>query len=63
MPIPQALVARYFQLIVSRQFTEAENYPPYKLEDVFKYTFTDMPDILKKQQVEYENFLKWKEAN
>ena len=24
MPIPQALVARYFQLIVSRQFTEAE---------------------------------------
>ena len=24
MPIPQALVSRYFQLIVSRQFTEAE---------------------------------------
>ena len=24
MPIPQALVARYFQLIVARQFTEAE---------------------------------------
>ena len=24
MPIPQALVARYFQLLVSRQFTEAE---------------------------------------
>lgn len=24
MPIPQALVTRYFQLIVSRQFTEAE---------------------------------------
>jgi hypothetical protein len=24
MPIPQALVARYFQLIVNRQFTEAE---------------------------------------
>ena len=24
MPIPQALVARYFQLVVSRQFTEAE---------------------------------------
>ncbi len=24
MPIPQALVARYFQLIVGRQFTEAE---------------------------------------
>ena len=24
MPIPQALVSRYFQLLVSRQFTEAE---------------------------------------
>ena len=24
MPVPQALVTRYFQLIVSRQFTEAE---------------------------------------
>jgi len=24
MPIPQALVTRYFQLIVNRQFTEAE---------------------------------------
>jgi len=24
MPIPQALVTRYFQLVVSRQFTEAE---------------------------------------
>jgi predicted amino acid-binding ACT domain protein len=24
MPISQALVARYFQLIVNRQFTEAE---------------------------------------
>jgi pyruvate dehydrogenase E1 component alpha subunit len=47
---------------VDRQFTEAENHEPYKLEDVFKYTYVDMPDDLKRQQMEYEKFLKWKEA-
>ena len=56
------LIAQY-KKEVDMQFTEAENYPPYKLEDVFKYTYTEMPDILKKQQVEYENFLKWKSVN
>ena len=56
------LVAQ-FKKEVDRQFSEAENYPAYKLEDVFKYNYVDMPDILKQQQVEYENFLKWKEAN
>jgi pyruvate dehydrogenase E1 component alpha subunit len=47
---------------VDRQFSEAENYGPYKLEDVFKYTYVDMPDDLKQQQVEHEKFLKWKES-
>jgi pyruvate dehydrogenase E1 component alpha subunit len=56
------LIAQY-KKETDRQFSEAENYPPYKLEDVFKYTYIDMPDVLKKQQVEYENFLKWKASN
>lgn len=47
---------------VDRQFTEAENYPKYKLEDVFNYLYTDMPDDLRNQMVEHENFLKWKEV-
>ncbi|MFC2114616.1 thiamine pyrophosphate-dependent enzyme, partial [Bacteroidota bacterium] len=47
---------------VERQFTEAENHPPYPLEDAFKYMYVDMPDDLKNQMVEHENFLKWKEA-
>lgn len=47
---------------IEREFIEYENYPPYKLEDVFKYQYKDMPEDLKKQQVEYEKFLNWKEA-
>jgi len=51
-----------FKQEVERQFVEAENYPAYKLEDVFKYMYDEMPDDLKKQQNEHENFLKWKEV-
>ena len=47
---------------IERQFEEAENYKPYELDDVFKFMYTDMPDDLKRQKVEYENFLAWKEA-
>jgi pyruvate dehydrogenase E1 component alpha subunit len=57
----EQLVAEY-KKEVDRQFTEAENYQPYPLEDVFKYLYVDMPDDLKKQKVEHEKFLKWKEA-
>jgi pyruvate dehydrogenase E1 component alpha subunit len=44
-----------------KQFEEAENYTPYALDDVFKYTYVDMPDDLKRQKEEYEQFLRWKE--
>jgi pyruvate dehydrogenase E1 component alpha subunit len=47
---------------IEREFIEYESYPPYKLEDVFKYQYKDMPEDLKRQQVEYEKFLNWKEA-
>jgi len=52
-----------FKAEVDRQFSEAEQVGPYKLEDVFKYTYVDMPEDLKKQQMEYEKFLKWKEGS
>ena len=55
------LVSQY-KKEVDRQFSEAENYAPYPLEDVFKYNYVDMPDDLKNQMVEHEKFLKWKEA-
>jgi pyruvate dehydrogenase E1 component alpha subunit len=47
---------------VDRCFEEAENNPPTVLDDVFKYTYVDMPEDLKIQQMEHEKFLKWKEA-
>lgn len=46
---------------IDQQFSEAENLSPYQLEDVFRHTYVDMPDDLKKQKAEYEKFLKWKE--
>jgi pyruvate dehydrogenase E1 component alpha subunit len=52
-----------FRLEVDRQFVEAENQPAYPLEDVFKYMYADMPADLKRQQVEHERFLQWKESN
>lgn len=54
-------IVEQFKLEVDKQFEEAENVPPYKLEDVFKYMYVDMPEDLKTQQTEYENFLRWKE--
>lgn len=47
---------------VDRQFSEAEKYGPVKLEDVFKFTYGEMPQDLKNQMMEHEKFLKWKEA-
>ncbi len=52
-----------YRLEVDRIFVEAENQPEYPLEDIFKYMYAEMPEDLKKQQVEHEKFLQWKESN
>ena len=49
-----------YKLEVDKQFSEAETFTPYPLEDVFQYMYSDMPDILKKQKSDYEQFLNWK---
>jgi pyruvate dehydrogenase E1 component alpha subunit len=54
------LVAGYKKEIDAR-FLEAENYPPYPLADVFRFMYRRPPEILKRQQAEYEKFLDWKE--
>ena len=46
---------------VDKQFLEAENFTPYPLSDVFDFMYVDMPDDLKRQKEEYEQFLSWKE--
>jgi pyruvate dehydrogenase E1 component alpha subunit len=50
-----------YKLLVDKQFSEAENFTPYPLDDIFNYMYTDMPDILKKQKADYEQFQTWKE--
>ena len=50
-----------FQKEIDAGFSEAENYPPYKLEDAFRYLYEEMPEELKKQQAAYEKFLNRKE--
>lgn len=56
----EQLIDEYKQEI-DKQFTEAENFRPYKLEDIFEYMYVDMPEILKKQKADYEQFQNWKE--
>lgn len=50
-----------FKVEIERQFAEAENYKTYQLDDVFNHMYADMPEELKKQKADYEDFLKWKE--
>jgi pyruvate dehydrogenase E1 component alpha subunit len=47
---------------IHEEFAVAENYPPYKVDDVFKFQYHDMPGDLRQQQASYEQFLRWKEA-
>jgi len=56
----EALIEEY-KLEVDKQFTEAENFTPYPLEDIFQYMYVDMPEVLKRQKTDYEQFLNWKE--
>lgn len=56
----EELIGQYKKEI-DRIFIEAENYPDYPLDDVFKYMYADMPDDLAQQKARHEKFLKWKE--
>ncbi len=47
---------------IDRQFIEAESYGPVLAEDIFKYTYAEIPADLNEQMVEYQKFLQWKEA-
>lgn len=47
---------------VEKEFAIYENYPEYKLENVFRFHYKDMPADLQKQQMEYEKFLNSREV-
>jgi pyruvate dehydrogenase E1 component alpha subunit len=46
---------------ITGQFLDAEKNKAYPYDDVFDHMYTDMPDELKRQKAEYEEFLNWKE--
>jgi pyruvate dehydrogenase E1 component alpha subunit len=58
----ERILTEQYKSEIDRIFVEAENQPPYPLEDVFKYMYAEMPDDLKKQKVEHEKFLQWKKG-
>jgi pyruvate dehydrogenase E1 component alpha subunit len=57
----EALLEQY-KKEVEKEFAVYENQPPYPVDDVFKYQFKDLPEDLRQQQVAYEKFLQWQEA-
>lgn len=46
---------------IEEQFDQAERHP-YPLKDVFQYMYVETPENLRKQHIEYEKFLNWKET-
>ena len=56
----EQLIAEYKKM-VDKEFIAAENFGPYPLNEVFDFMYTDMPEDLKRQKAEYEQFLNWKE--
>lgn len=55
-------VVKQYKKEIDRAFSVAENYPAYKLEDVFRFMYEEMPDELRRQQTAYEKFQNWKEG-
>lgn len=51
-----------FKKEVEKEFAVYESHPAYRLEDVFRFVYKDMPLDLKRQQVEYEKFLNSREV-
>jgi len=55
-------VTEEYRKEIDRQFLEVEQTVSYPLEDALKYTYAEMPQDLRDQQIEHEKFLQWKNA-
>ncbi|MFA6807294.1 MAG: pyruvate dehydrogenase (acetyl-transferring) E1 component subunit alpha [Bacteroidales bacterium] len=53
-------IVEQYKKEVDRQFIEAENFPEYKPEDIFKYMYAEMPQELKDQEHSLMEFYRWK---
>lgn len=52
----EQLISEYKKLI-DTEFSKAEDYPAYKIDDVFGFMYESMPDELKRQKNIYLNYL------
>lgn len=48
---------------IEKELLRAEQHPPYPLADVFDHLYEEKPEALNRQQREFEDFLRWKEAS
>ncbi len=53
-------IIEQFKKEVDRQFIEAENFPEYKPEEIFKYMYSETPQELKDQEHKLMEFYRWK---
>jgi len=60
--IDEEMLKDTYRQEIDQQFLDAEKSKSYPLDDVFAYMYTDMPDELRRQKAEYEQFLSWKET-
>jgi len=57
-PAQEDELTAQFRKQIDAEFEAAENYPEYKLDDVFGYMYETLPDELKRQKNNYQNYLK-----
>ncbi|MFA7494035.1 MAG: pyruvate dehydrogenase (acetyl-transferring) E1 component subunit alpha [Proteiniphilum sp.] len=59
--IDEEKLTKEYKSEIDAQFVDAEKNKSYPVDDVFEHMYTDMPDELKRQKIEYTQFLSWKE--
>ena len=59
--IDEGKLTKEYKSEIDAQFVDAEKNKSYPVDDVFEHMYTDMPDELKRQKIEYTQFLSWKE--
>ncbi|MDD3536353.1 MAG: pyruvate dehydrogenase (acetyl-transferring) E1 component subunit alpha [Candidatus Cloacimonetes bacterium] len=50
LPAPEDELIASFKKLIDKEFEAAENYPQYRLDDVFDYMYAELPDELKRQK-------------
>ncbi len=61
-PANDAPLREAFSKKIDEDFRKIENMPEYKVEDIFKYHYAEMPKDLQKQMQEHLKFLEWYET-